>query len=52
MEMVKWLSRNEGFEDKKRRGRLKVLNKAAKIVLKNVRYKLKETTRRDSSHNS
>ena len=44
--VVKWSSRNEGFEDKKRRGRLIVLNKAAKIVLKKVRYK------RDSSHNS
>ena len=32
---VKWSSRNEGFKDKKRRGRPKVLNKAAKyIVLK------------------
>ena len=50
--VVKWSSRNEGFEDKKRSGRLIVLNKAAKIVLKKVRYKLKETTRRDSSHNS
>ena len=37
--VVKWSSRNEGFEDKKRRGRLIVLNKAAKIVLKKVRYK-------------
>ena len=37
--MVKWSSRNEGFEDKKRRGRLIVLNKAAKIVLNKVRYK-------------
>ena len=35
--VVKWSSRNEGFEDKKRRGRLIVLNKAAKIVLKKVR---------------
>ena len=32
----KWSSRNEGFEDKKRRGRLIFLNKAAKIVLKKV----------------
>ena len=30
--------RNECFEDKKRRGRLIVLNKVAKIVLKKVRY--------------
>ena len=32
--VVKWSSRNEGFKDKKRRGRPKVLNKAAKVVLK------------------
>ena len=37
--VVKWSSRNEGVDDKKRRGRLIVLNKAAKIVLKKVRYK-------------
>ena len=49
---VKWSSRNEGFEDKKRGGRLIVLNKAAKIVLKKARNTLKETTRRDGSHNS
>ena len=36
---------NEGFEDKKRRGRLIVLNKAAKIVLEKVRYKRENTTR-------
>ena len=43
--VVKWSSRNEAFEDKKRRGRLIVLNKAAKIVLKKVRYKRENTTR-------
>ena len=43
--VVKWSPRSEGFEDKKRRGRLILLNKAAKIVLKKVRCKLKETTR-------
>ena len=43
--VVKWSSRNEGFEDKKRRGRLIVLNKAAKIVLKKVRYKRDNSTR-------
>ena len=37
--------RNEGFEDKKTRGRLIVLNKAAKIVLKKVRYKRYNSTR-------
>ena len=36
--------KSEGFEDKKRRGRLIVLNKAAKIVLK-VRYKRDNSTR-------
>ena len=43
--VVKWSSRNEGFEDEKRRGRLIVLNKAAKIVLKKVRYKRDNSTR-------
>ena len=32
--VVKWSSRNEGFKDMTRRGRPKVLNKEAKIVLK------------------
>ena len=36
------------FEGKKRRGRPKVLNKAAKIVVKKARYKIE--TRRGSSH--
>ena len=35
----------EGFEDKKRKGKLIVLNKAAKIVLKKVRYKRDNSTR-------
>ena len=43
--VVKWSSRNEGFEDKKRRGRLIVLKKAAKIVLKTARYKRDNSTR-------
>lgn len=30
------------FEDKKQRGRTKVLKKAAKIVLKKTRYEIKE----------
>ena len=45
LSVVKWSWRNEGFEDKKRRGRLIVLNKAAKIVLKKVRYKRDKLTR-------
>ena len=43
--VVKWSRRNEGFEGKKRRGRPKVLNKAAKIVLKKDRYKMGDSTR-------
>ena len=43
--LVKWSSRNEGFQDKKRRGRLIVLNKAAKIVLKKVKLKTDDSTR-------
>ena len=44
--VVKWSSRNEGFEDKKRRTRLIVLNKAAKIILKKViRYKRENSPR-------
>ena len=44
--MVKWSWSNEGFESKKRRGRPKVLNKAAKIVLKKARYKIGDSTRK------
>ena len=43
--VVKWSSGNEGFEDIKRRGRLIILNEAAKIVLKKVRYKRDNSTR-------
>ena len=43
--MVKWSSKNEGFEDKKRTGRVKVLNEAAKKVLKKVEYKGGNSTR-------
>ena len=49
--LVKLSSRNEGFKDKKRRGRLIVLNITAKIVLKKVRCK-RDYTQRDSSHDS
>ena len=44
--MVKRSWRNEGFEGKKRRGRPKVLNKAAKIVFKKGRYKIGDSTRK------
>jgi len=37
--VVKWSSRNKGFEDKKRTGRLKVQNEAANKVLKKAKYK-------------
>jgi len=43
--VVKWSSRNEGFEDKKRTGRPKVLNEAAKNVLKKAKYKRRNSTR-------
>ena len=37
------------FEGKKRRGRPKVLNKAAKIVVKKARYKIGDSTRKLSN---
>ena len=43
---VKWSRRSEGLEDKKRMGRPKVLNKAAKIVLKKAGYKIGDSTRK------
>ena len=43
--VVKWSSRNEGFEDKKRTGRPKVVNEAAKKVLKKAKYKRGNSTR-------
>jgi len=43
--VVKWSSRNGGFEDKKRTGRPKVLNESAKKVLKKARYKRGNSTR-------
>jgi len=43
--VVKWLLRNEGFEDKKRTGRLKGLNEAAKKFLKKAKYKRGNSTR-------
>jgi len=47
---LKGSSRNEGFIDKKRMGRPKVLNEAAKKVLKKAKYK--RGIRRGRSHNS
>jgi len=45
--VVKWSSRNKGFEDKKRTGRTKVLNEAAKVqsFLKKAKYKRGNSTR-------
>ena len=43
--VVKWWSRNEGFEDKKQTGGPKVLNEAAKKVLKKAKYKRGNSTR-------
>ena len=48
--VVKWSSRNEGFEDKKRTGRPKVLDEAAEIVLKKAKYKRGNSTRQLSQH--
>ena len=42
------VQRNEGFEGKKRRVRPRVLNKAAKTVLKKARYKIGDSTRKPS----
>ena len=36
---MKWSSRNEGFEDKKKKGKTDSPEKTAEIVLKKVRYK-------------
>ena len=44
--VVKWSWSNEDFEGKKRRGRPRVPNKAAKIVLKKARYKIGDSTRK------
>ena len=43
--VVKWSSRNECFEDKKKKLSLIVFNKAAKTVFKKVRYKRDNSTR-------
>ena len=43
--VVKWSSRNDGFEDKKRTGRPKILNKAAKRILNKAKYKRGNSTR-------
>ena len=40
------MEKYEPFEGNKRRRRPKVLNKAAKIVLKKVRYKIGDSTRK------
>jgi len=42
--VVKWSSRNEGIEDKKRTGRLKVLTEAAKKILKKAKCKRGNST--------
>ena len=36
---MEWSSRTDGFEDKKRAGRLKILNEAAARILKKAKYK-------------
>ena len=43
--VVKWSSRNDGFEDKKRTGRPKILNEAAKRILNKAEYKRGTSTR-------
>ena len=43
--VVRWSYRSEGFTDKKREVRPKVLNKTAKIVLKKAMYKTGNPTR-------
>ena len=43
--VIKRSSRNDSFEDKKWRGRMKVPIKAAKIVLKKARYKRRNSIR-------
>ena len=43
--VVKWSSRNDGFEDKKRTGRPKILNDAAKRILNKAKYKRGNSTR-------
>ena len=42
--VVKWSSRNDGFRDKKRTGRPKILNKAAKRILNKAKYKRGNST--------
>ena len=36
---MEWSSRTDGFENKKRAGRLKILNDAAARILKKAKYK-------------
>ena len=43
--VVKWSSRNDGFEDEKRTGRPKILNEAAKRILNKAKYKRGNSTR-------
>ena len=42
---MEWSSRTDGFEDKKRAGRLKILNEVAKRILKKAKYKRGNLTR-------
>ena len=48
--VVKWLSRNDRVEDKKRTGRPKILNETAKWILNKVKYKRENSTRQLSLH--
>ena len=43
--VVKWSSRNDGFEDKKRTGRQKILNEPAKRIVNKAKYKRGNSTR-------
>ena len=42
---MKWSSRNNSFEDKKRTGRPKILNEAAERILNKANYKRRNSTR-------
>ena len=46
--VVKWSSRNDGFKDKKRTGRPKILNETAKRILNKAKYKRGNSTRQFS----
>ena len=47
---MKWTSRNDGFEDKKKTGRPKILNEVAKRILSKAKYKRGNSTRQLSLH--